>query len=64
MEWVEQRFGTETHPGSPLASGNATIVSKLRDVVGVLRSIHSVGYASLLASVLEKLQDEGVPGRR
>ena len=64
MEWVEQRFGTETHPGLPLASGNATIVYKLQDVVGVLRSIRSVGYASLLASVLEKLQDEEVPGRR
>ena len=64
MEWVEQRFSTEAHPGLPLTSANATIVSKLQDVIGVLRSIHSVGYASLLASVLEKLQDEGVPGRR
>jgi len=63
MEWVDQRFGTETHPGSPLSSGDATIVSKLQDAIGVLRSIHSVGYARLLASVLEKLYDEGVSGR-
>lgn len=62
LEWVHQRFGTGTHPGSPLASGDATIVSKLQDVISVLRSIHSVGYASLLASVLEKLRQEGVSG--
>jgi hypothetical protein len=62
LEWVNQRFGTETHPGSPLASGDAIIVTKLQDVIGVLRSIHSVGYASLLASVLEKLRQEGVSG--
>lgn len=60
MEWVGQRFGTETHSGSSLASGDATIVSKLQDAISVLRSIHSVGYASLLASVLEKLYEEGV----
>lgn len=61
MKWIDQRFAT-THSASPLIAGTgaATIVSKLQDVIGVLRSTHSVGYANLLASVLEKLCDEGV----
>jgi hypothetical protein len=63
LEWVDQRFGTDAHPESPLASGDATIVSKFQDVIVVLKSIHSIGYASLLASVLEKLHREGVAGR-
>jgi hypothetical protein len=62
LEWVYQRFGNETHTGSPLTSGDATVVSKLQGAIGVLRSIRSVGYASLLASVLEKLYQEGVSG--
>ena len=63
LEWVDQRFGTEDHHGSPLASGNAAIVSKLQDAIRILRSVRSVGYASLLASVLDKLYDEGVSDR-
>ena len=62
MEWVDQQFDPTPHPGSRLASGDAIIVSKLQSVIGFLKSIRHVGYASLLASVLEKLFSEGISG--
>lgn len=64
MKWVDQHIGAP-HTTSPLSAGtgDATILSKLQDVIGALRYIHSVGYANLLATVLEKLCEEGIPSQ-
>ena len=64
MEWVDRHFGNP-HTTSPLlagtpATGDATIPSKLQEIIVALKSTHSVGYANLLATVLEKLCGEGI----
>ena len=64
IKWADQHFGS-AHPASPVSAGtgDTTILSKLRDVIGALRSIHSVEHAGLLATVLEKLCEEGITGQ-
>jgi hypothetical protein len=61
MKWIDQRFNGLRLGSPPAASfGDATIVSKIRVVISAVKSVHSVGYASLLASVLEKICEGGV----
>lgn len=61
MGWINQSgVAIQSATSSAVGTGDSTIVRKLQDVIGALKATDCVGYASLLASVLQKLCDEGV----